>query len=489
MAVHTIGGGLRTSRGSLGNTLSRRGRLRNPELMYRDNTVDAFNVQLWANESLAILVENMVMGNLVHRDFENLISSYGNVVNTRKPGEFHAKRKTNADPVTVQNAVVTNIPVKLDQQVHVTYMIKDGEESIAFQSIIDEFLRPAMIAHAQFIDHVLSSQVYQFLPNNSGQLTKMTNANGKDYILADRKVMNDNKVWQAGRYMVVDSNTESLLLSQESFTDAQRVGDLGFALREAVIGRKLGFDFFMAQNQPHVTAQSNVVLGAINLGAGYAAGSSSFVVDGLSAAITAGTWMTINGDDTPLQVTGTTGGATPTAITTAQATKRAVADNAVITLFPVGVVTNGPYTYDATTGLGYAKYITFSGISVAPQVGQMVSFGTTTNLYAVIEVSGTNTILLDRPLETTVATSDKVNFGPSGSFNLGFHPNAIALVSRPMALPRKGTGALAAVVNWNNMSIRVVITYDGTNQGHLVTIDILLGVKTLDQLLGSVMFA
>ena len=36
-----------------------------------DNDNDAFIPEMWANESLVILEESMVMCNLVHRDFEN----------------------------------------------------------------------------------------------------------------------------------------------------------------------------------------------------------------------------------------------------------------------------------------------------------------------------------------------------------------------------------------------------------------------------------
>ena len=35
--------------------------------------------------------------------------------------------------------------------------------------------------------------------------------------------------------------------------------------------------------------------------------------------------------------------------------------------------------------------------------------------------------------------------------------------------------------------MRVVITYDGTAQGHLVTLDMLCGVKVLDEDRGAVM--
>ena len=50
-----------------------------------DDYPSAFTPAHWANESLAILQENMVVGNLVHRDFEPTIADFGDVVNARKP--------------------------------------------------------------------------------------------------------------------------------------------------------------------------------------------------------------------------------------------------------------------------------------------------------------------------------------------------------------------------------------------------------------------
>jgi len=473
-------------RKSLVKNVSRKG-IKGGALLYRDNTLDAFNVQLWANESLAILLENMVMGMLVHRDFDSVIAAYGDTVNVRKPGNFTAKRKTNADSVTVQNATATNIPVKLNQQVHVSYLIKDGEESVAFTSIIDEFLRPAMIANARFIDHVLASQVYQFLPNNAGRLGGMDNTNGKRYILDTRAEMNNNNAWANDRNLVLSSAAESTMLDIEAFTDANRVGDDGTALRNASLGRKLGFDILMSQNIPSVTAQTTIT-GAVNNAAGYSIGATSITVDGLAAAITAGTYLTIAGDDTPQQVVSTTGGSTPTAIVITPGLAHAVLDNAVVSIYPKGTTT-AEYDYDSTTQLGYAKELAITGFSVAPQVCQLVSFGSSTIKYGIIDVNGTAGITLDRPIEATIASGATVNLGPSGSFNFAFHPNALTLVTRPMAMPRQGTGALSAVVEFMGLSIRVTITYDGNKQGHLVTLDILAGVKVLDSALGAVMFS
>lgn len=468
--------------------ISRRGK-RGGRMLYRDNTLDAFNVTKWANESIAILYENMVMGNLVHRDFDDEIASFGYIVNTRRPGEFEAKRKTNADAVTIQNATAVNVPVILDQQIHVSYLIKDGEESIAFKSIIDEFLFPATLANAQFIDRVLAAQVYQFRGNSAGRLNNLTSANAKKTILDTRAILNANNASVDARRLVLTPASESTVLEIDNFLDASYIGDDGTALREASLGRKLGFDILMSQNMPYVTSQAGVTrTGAVNNAAGYGIGTTNFTVDGITGAITAGTFITIAGDDTPLQVVSTTGGAVPTAIVTSTGLKAAVVDNAVITIYPTGLV-SGTYTYDSATQLGYAKEITISGVTVAPQVGQMVSFGSdNSNVYSVIQANGLVGVVLDRPLRATVNNGATINLGPSGAFNFAFHRNALALVTRPMAQPRRGTGALSTVVNWEGLSIRVVITYNGDKQGHLVTLDILAGVKPLDLNLGAVMY-
>ena len=55
------------------------------------NDNDAFVPEKWAMEGLMQLEENMVIANMVHRDFENEVARFGDTVNTRKPGEFEAE--------------------------------------------------------------------------------------------------------------------------------------------------------------------------------------------------------------------------------------------------------------------------------------------------------------------------------------------------------------------------------------------------------------
>jgi hypothetical protein len=129
--------------------------LSRPFVACYENNLDAYVPELWAQEGLAILEENMVMANLVHRDFENEIARFGDVVNTRKPGEFKIRRKTDGTTLAQQDATATNVPVPLDQWFYSSFVIRDGEGSKSFQELTDIYLRPAMQTIARGVDRAL----------------------------------------------------------------------------------------------------------------------------------------------------------------------------------------------------------------------------------------------------------------------------------------------------------------------------------------------
>jgi hypothetical protein len=452
------------------------------KICYANNN-DALIPELWANESLAILEENMVAGNLIHRDFSAQVAEFGDIVHTRKPAEFVALRKTDDDDVTVQDASSTNVPVALNQHIHVSFKIKDGEASKAFKELIPIYLKPAMLAHARLLDQIICGQVYHFRNYYGGNLGTAVSENS---LLDTRQAMNDNKASDDGRSILLTSPSETALLKISNFITADKVGDDGTAMREASLGRKHGFNLFRSLNTPYVPTGNTKVTGAINLAAGYVVGSTALTVDGFSAAITAGSFVTIAGDDTPHRVASTTGGATPTVITLASpGLRRAVADNAVVTVWTPGAVNFG-----AGYAAGYAKAIAVDGFTVAPKVGQLVAFGnsTATDVYTVVGSPTTTSIMLDRPLVAAIADDAAVSVGPAGNYNFALQRNALALVTRPLAIPMEGTGARSAIVAYNGFAMRCVITYDGHGQGHLVTLDSLAGIAVLELANGAIMY-
>lgn len=442
------------------------------------NDLDAFVPEVWAQESLMILEANMVAANLVHRDFENEIAQYGDVVNTRRPAAFTGKRKVDTDDVTVQDASATNVPVKLNQHLHTSFLVRDGEESKGFKNLVTEYLQPALTSIAQMIDEIVMCQAYEFMAYNAG---KLGTAIGKSTVIDAREVLNANKVPTAGRNFIVGPNSEGDLLNVGDFTQASLVGDDGTAVKEGSLGRKFGFDFFMCQNTPSVPVGNTIVI-VNSVNGAHAAGSTTIAITSGGTAFVPGQWVTIAGDNTPQFVLTQTGNGTPSQITIAPGLQYAVAGSAVVTQYTGGAV--GAGTYLAGWGKDIVHNITM------PKVGQLVSFGTTVDArYGALSTPSATAILLNRPLDTTIATGNFMGIGPAGDFNFAFHKNAISLVTRPLAIPMKGTGALASVANYNGLSVRVTITYNGTSQGHLVTVDLLCGVKTLDTRLGCIVYA
>lgn len=458
-----------------------------PWVLHNANSLDAFVPEMWAMESVAILVENMVAANLVHRDFEPLFARFGDVVNTRKPAEFNAKRKTNEDSVTVQDSSATNIAVKLDQHVHTSFLIRDGEETKSFKSLVDEYLNPASISMARFVDQIVLAQAIQYIGNQAGTLGGLTKTNAVETISNTGLVLNKNKAHITGRQIIWTPEAEALVVQNAVFHEADKRGDTE-GLRNASIGRKLNFDHWMGQNASQPLTLATSTTGAINAGS-LTKGTTTITVDGFTGAVVEqGAWLSINGkvyqSQDAVQAASDT-----TSIVLTYGLLEDVADNDVITVY------DEANNVDLASGYakGFAKGILIDdGSGALPstiQVGQAVSFGALDN-YTVIEVTlGATeaTIVLDRPLDAALVDNAIVNYGPDGGgLNFAFHRNALSLVIRPLQLPRQGTGAVAGLANFKGVTMRVVITYDGNKQGHLVTLDFLAGVKVLDTDLGAV---
>lgn len=453
-----------------------------------ENDNDALIPEMWAQETLAILEENMVLANIVHRDFENEFAESGDVVNTRKPREFEAKRKIDSEDVTVQDAISDNIPVPLDQHWHVSFTIKDGEETKSFKDLVALYLQPQALAIARAVDLVTSARVQQFvLSSRAGGLESAVT---DDDVLDVRNTMNKNKAFVSGRWAIVTPDTETDLLKLDQYSDADRSGDFGLALREAIIGRKRGFTFAMAQNMCSPVNSADIT-STTGDGAHVIGATTVAVTSG--AGITAGMWLDIDGR--PYRATAVAAND----IDIFPALDRAIVDDVAVQAWDTDTIDQASTAIvdggDGTTAgyrAGWHKDIIVDGTVALPDIGSPISFGTdggsTDPVYTVITVDATaGSFVLDRPLEAAIADGATSNRGPSGNYNFCLHPHAVALVSRPLQSPREGTGALAFTASYKGLGLRTCITYEGRGQGHLVTADLLMGVATLDALLGSVL--
>jgi hypothetical protein len=484
------------------NTLSRRGR------RAFSNDFSELNPTLWANEAIIQLLPNMVIGNLISRDFDPLVSRFGDIVNAFVPSTFTMNRKGALnEAVVVQNATGSRVQVPLNQWPTVSFLIADGEENRDQLDLVDTLLTPAVIALATGIDRILAAQVMQYVKgsNVAGHAGGATASNIQQYMLEIRQQMNTNNVPLPGRTLLMTPTTETDALQVQNFTAAYAVGDDGSALREAALGRKYGFDIFMTQTQPQITGGQPTIgsSASVTCTLALAVGATTAVFAGSGAGVSGanlavGQWFIVAGDDTPQQITALSG----LTVTSFQpGIKHATAGAAAVTIIADGAVNNSA-GYSGTTlsprVIGYAKEILVDGFSATygPQIGQLVSFGTdTTNVYCITQLNiygaGAYGITLDQPLVNSLADNAVVHLGPAASYNFAFLRNAFSLVNRPLAEPRVGLGAVSKTIMdpVNKISLRVTMTYDGVRQGTLVTLDTLMGVGVLSSAMGGVMLA
>lgn len=463
-----------------------------PEVTPWDNDNDALIPETWAYEALRTLSSNMVFGSLVNRDFSSYVASYGDVVNTSRPADFSGKRKTKTDNVSVQDAVSPNIPVPLDQHVHVSFQIADEDLSKALPDLVDRYLEPAAREMAETVDRILAGQVCRLATHEVGRLGEMAASNAKEFILAADTKMKQNRAPIAGRNLVLGPVAEGAALAAEIVTRADQRGDGGEALENARVGRIFGFDTYMDQNMNYVD------ITAADIGTGVtdnleAVGSTvveTTVAD--APGVVSGAYVVFEGEGRPHRILSSANN--PEDITLTEGLVNGVGAGSDVTVYFPGAV-NHPLT--GTYAPGWAKEIAVDGHTAdkGPQVGQMVTFGTGTSShhYTIIAVtvltSSTSTILLDRPLEDAVDNDDPAFYGPAGGMNLAFHRDAVALVVRPLAQVPSGTGAASFVANYGDLSMRVTMQYQGLSQGMLVTFDLLCGVAVLDERLAVVLYS
>lgn len=457
-------------------------------LMAKANDNDALIPEIWSREALLTLMSNTIMASLVHRDFSNQIANEGDVVNTSRPADFSGKRKTDADNVTDQDAQSPNIPVPLDQHIHVSYVIKDGELSKALPDLLERYMEPAAREIAEKVDQVLCGQSAQLLTYQVGEPNSVTELNVDTYILDADEKLNDNRAPKFGRYLVMSSRFNRAALGADIVVEADKRGDSGTALREASVGRIYGFDSFMDQNVSHVNLADAEVDAGVTDGA-EAEGATDIEATNLIANVTnaGGEYITIEGSEKIHVVDSATADTLATDFVLTEGVTGAIASGAAVTLYMACDV-NGNYA------AGYAKEVTVDGFAAntGPQVGQLVAFGTgaSRHAYTVIAVTETSTteydVLLDRPLSAALSDGDLCFPGPAGSRSLAFTRDAIALVSRPLATVANQHGASSSVASFDGLSMRVTMQYDSQAQGTRVTFDLLCGVAILDERLACV---
>jgi len=392
-----------------------------------------------AKEALFQLENNVIMGDKVHRTYKNEFVKIGDTVTIRKPVKFSVS--TGATRVN-QDVVETTTSIVVNQRKHVSWNFSTQDLTLTIEEYAERYIKPAMIVLANDIDRSLCLEGKNTFFNLTGTpgTTPATFAalGGVAQRMDDVPVPDDGM-----RVLVLNPAARWALANGLGGTGSAGVFNADIVqgmVRRGRLGQIANFDIYGDQNIVTHTTGTWTGTPLVN-NAAFVNNTNVVAFDGMvgaqAGALRQGDIFTIAGVFAVNDISKAT---LPTL-------KQFVVTADVTTAGGAGSATVSPTLIN---GSGTGIPASYQNVSALPADN------------AAITIVGTSAVLYPR--------------------NLGFHQNALALVTVPLELP--DSAVFKARADWRGYSIRVIKDYDIDTDNEIIRLDILYGVKAIYPELG-----
>jgi hypothetical protein len=214
-------------------------------------------VKLVAADALPALVGNLVMGNLVNRDYEPTLAQAGDTVNVPIAPQLVANNIVEGDAVQTQNVPLGNAQIVLNKHVEATFQIPDVTKVLAVPDLLRVYMQPAVVAIAEKIESDLLN-LYAGFSANAPLGTAGTAVTEALIDQAETTLFGAKVPVSEPKYLVVDPNTYSAMRQIPRFSEFQSAGEAGLrALIDGSFGKLKDFFVFRSQYVP-ITGSSPV---------------------------------------------------------------------------------------------------------------------------------------------------------------------------------------------------------------------------------------
>jgi hypothetical protein len=207
-------------------------------------------VKLVAVDALPVLLGNLIMGNLVNRDYEPVLANTGDTVNIPIPPTMVANNIAEGGSVQAQNPSLGNAQIVLNTHVEATFQIPDVTKVLAVPDLLKIYMQPAVAAIAQRIETDLLNLYAGFTFNPAVGTAGVTivesviDAAETALFLAKAPPLEQ-------KYLVVDATTYSAWRQIPRFSEFQNSGEAGLrAIIDGTIGKVKDFFVFRSQFVP-----------------------------------------------------------------------------------------------------------------------------------------------------------------------------------------------------------------------------------------------
>jgi len=204
-------------------------------------------VKLVAADALPALMGNLVMGNLVNRDFEPALASAGDTINVPIPPSLVANNISEGGTVVTQNPSLSNAQIVLNTHAEATFQIPDVTKILAVPDLLKLYMQPAVSALAEKIEADLLGLYSQFTANSPvGTPGSALTENTID--LAETALFNAKVPAGSPKYLVVSGDAYSQLRQISRFSEFSSAGEAGLrALIDGSVGKIKDFYVFRSQ--------------------------------------------------------------------------------------------------------------------------------------------------------------------------------------------------------------------------------------------------
>jgi hypothetical protein len=204
-------------------------------------------VKLVAVDALPALVSNLVMGNLVNRDYEPTLATSGDTVNVPIPSTLVANNIAEGGTVQTQNPNLGNAQIVLNTHAEATFQIPDVTKVLAVPDLLRLYMQPAVVAIAERIESDILNLYSQFSSNTpigtAGVALTEAGVDSAETALFQAKVPAGS-----AKYLVVDPTTYSALRQIPRFSEYYTAGEAGLrALVDGAVGKIKDFFVFRSQ--------------------------------------------------------------------------------------------------------------------------------------------------------------------------------------------------------------------------------------------------
>jgi hypothetical protein len=211
------------------------------------NNVASAIVKLVAADALPALVSNLVMGNLVNRDYEPVLAQAGDTVNVPIPPAMQAYNILEGGSVQPQNPNLGNAAIVLNTHAEATFQIPDVTKVLAVPDLLKIYMQPAVAALAERVESDLLGLYAGFDANTAvgtagSPITEATIDAAETALFLAKVPPSERK------FIVVDAAAYSAWRQIPRFSEFQTAGEAGLnTLINGSVGKIKDFFVFRSQ--------------------------------------------------------------------------------------------------------------------------------------------------------------------------------------------------------------------------------------------------